>query len=92
VLEGIALGNFVVLHTGIYFIDRSSDERIHYFDLPAAQTRLRYFDFSTGRTTTVAANLGTIDRPLTASADGRTILYSRVDSSIEDLMLVENFR
>jgi hypothetical protein len=33
-----------------------------------------------------------VDIPLTATADDRTILYSRIDSSVDDLMLVENFR
>jgi hypothetical protein len=40
----------------------------------------------------VARNLGNVDNPLTVSPDGRTILYSRTDSSVDDLMLVENFR
>jgi len=39
-----------------------------------------------------AGNLGNVDVGLTVSPDHRTILYSRVDSSIDDLMLVENFR
>ncbi|MFL6451987.1 MAG: hypothetical protein ACJ746_30625 [Bryobacteraceae bacterium] len=82
VLEGVALGNFTVLDRGIYYMDR-----------PSGETRLRYFDFGTRKSMTVAGNLGKVFlASLTASADGRTVLYARVDSSVDDLMLVENFR
>ncbi len=80
-VEGVISRAFVVLERGIYYIDR-----------PAGEARLQYFDFATGRSTTVARNLGDVRMGLTASPDGRTILYSRVDSSVDDLMLVENFR
>jgi hypothetical protein len=93
ILEGVVLGAFVVLDQGIYYIDRPSGQGgIYYLDIPSAETRLQYFDFATRRPTTVARNLGTVDLMLTASPDGRTILYSRMDSSVDDLMLVENFR
>jgi hypothetical protein len=93
VLEGVVLTNYVVLDQGIYYIDQPSGQGgVHYSDKPSGETRLQYFDFATRRSTTVARNLGDVDNPLTASADGRTILYARVDSSVDDLMLVENFR
>ena len=93
VLGGVVLGNFVVLEKGIYYIDQPSGKGgVHYFERPSGETRLQYFDFATRRSTTVARNLGDVDLPLTASPDGRTIFYSRLDSSVDDLMLVENFK
>jgi Tol biopolymer transport system component/predicted Ser/Thr protein kinase len=92
-LDGVVLGNYVVLERGVYFIDRpSGKEGIYRVDQPSGETRLQFFDFATRRSTTVARNLGHVDTPLTATADGRTILYSRVDSPVNDLMLVEGFR
>src|SRR5262249_30382697 len=93
VLEGVVLGNFVVLERGIYYIDRPSSQRgFQSTEAISSETRLQYFDFATRRSTTVARNLGNVFIGLTASRDGRTILYTRVDSSVDDLMLVENFR
>jgi dipeptidyl aminopeptidase/acylaminoacyl peptidase len=93
VVEGVVLGNFAVLEGGIYYIDRPSGEAgIYWVDRPAGETRLQYFDFATRRSTTVVRNLGNVDTPLTVSADGRTILFPRWDSSVDDVVLVENFR
>jgi len=47
---------------------------------------------ATRRSTVVADTLGSVGAGLSATRDGRTILFSRVDSSVDDLMLVENFR
>ncbi len=80
-LEGVILGSFVVLDRGIYYMDR-----------PSGETRLQYFDIASGRSTTVALNLGNVLEGLTARLDGRAILYARKDSSVDDLMVVENFR
>jgi eukaryotic-like serine/threonine-protein kinase len=81
VLEGVVMRAFAVLEGGIYYIDR-----------PERETRLQYFDFGTGKSTMVSRDLGEVRSSLSASPDGRTILYTRIDSSIDDLMLVENFR
>ena len=72
---------FAVVDNGIYYIDRSS-----------RGTRLRFFDLPTRTSLTVADGLGDVRPLLTASPDGRTILYSRLDTAVEDLMIVDNFR
>jgi Tol biopolymer transport system component/DNA-binding winged helix-turn-helix (wHTH) protein len=93
VLDGVVRAAFAVIERGIYYIDRPSGEGgLLYTDQPAGETRLQYFDLATRKTTTVAGNLGNVFLGLTASKDGRTIFYSRVDSSVDDLMVVDNFR
>ena len=64
VLDGVLSRNFSVLDRGIYYIDQPSDE-----------ARLQFLSFATGKSTIVARNLGKVGSGLTASPDGRTILY-----------------
>ena len=92
VVEGVVLGNFDVVEGGLYYIDRVSGEAGSFTDSPDGETRLRYFDFATSRSTTVATNLGTIGLGLSATRDGRTIVFARVDSSTDELVLVDDFR
>ena len=80
-VEGVASTSFDVIDGGVYYIARV-----------AGGTQVNYFDFATRRSTTIAGKLGNVVWGLTATHDGRTILFSRVDSSVDDLMLVENFR
>jgi Tol biopolymer transport system component len=81
IAEGVANSAFDVIADGIYYVDRS-----------AGSARVMYYDFSTRRTTVIADNLGAVTAGLTVSADGRLLLFSRNDSSADELMLVENFR
>jgi Tol biopolymer transport system component len=80
VLDGVVWFNWFLLDKGIYYVDR-----------PGAETRLQYFNLATGRSTTIAHSLGEVGAGLTVSHDGKTILFTRQDSSADDLMLVENF-
>jgi serine/threonine protein kinase/Tol biopolymer transport system component len=94
-LEGVVVvnGAYDVVERGIYYIDQvSGDTGAFYSDLPGGETRLRYYDFATNRSITVANNLGMVYLGLSASRDGRTILYTRIDSAVEELMLVDKFR
>ena len=71
---------------------RRDRQRIYYIEQVPGEARLRYFDFATHQSRVIAANIGTVATGVAASRDGRTIYFSRVDSSVNDLMLVENFR
>lgn len=81
VLQGLSWWGFVPVDAGIYYFDRG-----------ASQARLRFLTFATGETHTVADNLGDVRWVPTATRDGRVLFYSKVESSTDDLMLVENFR
>jgi serine/threonine protein kinase/Tol biopolymer transport system component len=80
-LDGVLWFNFWPAGDGVYYIDRLGRE-----------TRLRYLHAATGESSTVATNLGEVTAGLTASPDGKTVLFTRLDAYEEDLMLVENFR
>jgi Tol biopolymer transport system component/DNA-binding winged helix-turn-helix (wHTH) protein len=68
-------------HHGIYFI--------------APARRIAYYRFATGDITPIAAlakEPGVLNTGLALSPDGRWLLYSQLDRSGADIMLVENFR
>jgi len=76
-------GQWAVLNSGIYFVDRSR-----------SNPTISYFDFSTGRISKVAAaeKSLTFETPaFDVSADGRSLLFVQLEKA-GDIMLVENFR
>jgi eukaryotic-like serine/threonine-protein kinase len=81
IADGVIATGFDVVRSGIYYLERVGSE-----------TRLRYLDVASRNATTVTANLGNVEFGLGASPDGRSIFFTRVDSSVNDLMLVDNFR
>jgi hypothetical protein len=42
--------------------------------------------------TTITSNLGAVTAGLSASRDGGTVFFLRVDSAVDELMLVDEFR
>jgi hypothetical protein len=83
VLDGVLNGALSVVERGIYYIDQSSPK-----------TAFKFFDFAGRGDAMIARDLRNIAEigGCAASLDGRTIFYARSDSSVDDLMLVENFR
>ena len=92
VLDGVISGSFEVIDRGIYYVDQASAPSGGFFgEAPGADIRLQFYDFATGRSSTIASNLGPVFG-VTASRDGRAVFFSRTDSSIDELMVVNDFR
>ena len=73
---------WVAGESGIYFVNQARD-------------RMLFFDFAAKKTSKVLALdkvVRTLHRVLDLSPDGRELLWSQVDSSSSDVVLVENFR
>ena len=88
VLDSVRFGYWAVARHGIYFID---------FDVPNDALRpVRFFNFQTRQVTEVGRVEKTVmwsNTPgFAISPDSRWLLYSSLESTDADLMLVDNFR
>jgi hypothetical protein len=93
VLDGVVNASFDLTEHGIYFIDLASATQTEFLvDRPAGEACLRHFDFATRQITTVVRDLGRLALGLSASRDGRTVFFARVDSAADELLLVDHFR
>jgi hypothetical protein len=73
--------NWALAPTGIYFLEHRE-----------AGGALIFFDFGTGRTTTISTSDKQPGVGLAVSADGKSILYVEVALEDSNIMLVKNFR
>jgi len=91
VLDGILNAMYDLTENGVYFVSRpATQSTLLLSDRTTGDLQLQYFDFATRQITTVAEH---VDRfGLTASRDGRTILFGKIDAAVDELMLVDHFR
>jgi len=68
---------------GIYFVPADAPHSIDYFDLSTGQVRW---------VTDVNRDFRSVNGGLSVSPDQRWILYTQVDESNSDIMLVDHFR
>ena len=92
ILDGVLNGSYDVAERGIYYLERVSGGSGGYTDRQQGETRLQFFDFASGATTTVVDKIGPMAIGLSASRDGRAIFFARIDSAADELLLVDHFR
>jgi hypothetical protein len=82
VIESVAKMAFAMASTGIYFVPREDS---------TGHRSIQFFNFATKRIRSICPIERAIEACLSVSPDDRWILYSQVDQTGSDLMLVENF-
>ena len=82
VLEQGRQGAWNVLDQGIYFVNLQA----------SPYPTIEFFNFATSRTTQIGIIEKAFYNAFCVSPDGRWILWSQIDRSESDIMLMENFR
>jgi dipeptidyl aminopeptidase/acylaminoacyl peptidase len=82
-LEAGYWGYWAVVENGVYYLDTTTKPGIAFFDITTHRIT-RVFDLEN--------RPAREDPGLAVSPDKRTILYTQLDSSNSDILLVENFR
>ena len=86
VIQSLAsLYDFAVTDRGIYFIPAPAVPNLPF-------SSIQFFDFVTQKISVIGTTDKQAEYGLTASPDGRSILYTRLDQEATELMLVEDFR
>ena len=83
VLPSVFWRAFSLVNEGIYFIPEPRTD---------GKSSLRFLSFATAKVKMVAPISRSPSEGLSASPDGRSLLFSQFDEAGSDLMLVENFR
>ena len=89
---------FAVTETGIYYIEGLQQQSGLAFVGPTGRpgweprTRIRFFSFASGKSTTVADFNTSLGLGITVLADGHAILFTQSDAAKTDLEMVDNFR
>jgi len=83
VLKSVDFRAFFPVRDGIWFIPGPE---------AGGRTPIQFYSFAGGSVKTVATTDAPTGMGLAASPDGRSVLYTQMDQSGSDLMLVENFR